>query len=616
MAISQAERMIRIKTPLADDPFVVLSFEGTEAISKLYTYHLQLASEKNNIAFEQLAGKSVTVGIKSADGSERYFNGIIIGFSPAQISKKDGYSRYNALMAPAIWSLTECYDCRIFQDKTVKEIINEVLDPGTLKKKGINNSIHFRFEIDPPLLKRGYCVQYNESDFNFIARLCEDEGICYYFIQKNGKHTIVFANTPDKHKPYTEGKKEKVKYQDTMGGDLKDEVIINLQQDHKLMTGKYVTTDYNFLKPDKKSTMSVTQNTQKPKSNGEGELYEYPGGYQDPDQEGKRLAKIRMEASDVNIATARGASNCRLFIPGYRFKLAKYFLDEMNNKDHLITMVHHQASQEFQTGESGQNGDKYVNYFQCSPHSVPFRPLRRTPKPQIVSSQTAIVTGPKGEEIHTDKHGRVKVRFHWDRREDTDGDGNMSCWIRVSQNWAGAKWGAMHIPRVDQEVIVNFLDGDPDRPLITGRVYHGHNLPPYDLPTEKTKSTIMSNSSKNSDNFNEIRFEDLKDQEEFFTHAAKDRKEVVENDKRTEVKAKQTIEIEKDRALTVNSGNETITIAGGSREVDVAKGETHKNGAGFEHNVTGNYTLKVKGNITIDASGIVKISGAKVILNG
>jgi type VI secretion system secreted protein VgrG len=193
----------------------------------------------------------------------------------------------------------------------------------------------------------------------------------------------------------------------------------------------------------------------------------------------------------------------------------------------------------------------------------------------------------------------------------------MSCWIRVSQNWAGGKWGAMHIPRVGQEVIINFLDGDPDRPIITGRVYHGKNLPPYDLPAHKTRSTIMSNSSKNGNsNSNEIRFEDLTGKEEFYTHAAKDQNEVVENDMTTKVMANQSIEVKKDRRLTVSSGSETITIAGGGRTVTVKAGEKHSNSAGFNHKVAADYSLKVNGNITIDASGLVKITGAKIILNG
>ena len=313
-------------------------------------------------------------------------------------------------------------------------------------------------------------------------------------------------------------------------------------QKRTLTTATYTARDYNFTIPG--TDMTVSRSTQGGTNLAEGEIYEYPGGYEKSAGPGQNLAAIRMQASDVRIHTLQGRGNCRGFAAGFRFTLQEHPLSQLNGKDYLLTRVRHDARQQFTTGHS--TGDSYFNVFFCIPHSIAFRPQRRTAKPVMASSQTAIVTGPAAEEIHTDEHGRVKVRFHWDRRSDEKGDGNMSCWMRVSQNWAGGKWGAMHIPRVGQEVIVNFLDGDPDRPIITGRVYHGRNKPPYDLPAEKTKSTIMSNSTINGGgNFNEIRFEDLKDAEEFFTHAARDQNEVVENNMSTEVKADQQITVEK-----------------------------------------------------------------------
>ena len=287
----------------------------------------------------------------------------------------------------------------------------------------------------------------------------------------------------------------------------------------------------------------------------------------------------------------------------------------MNSKEYVFIKVRHEARQAFTSHAEGE--DLYKNIFTCIPSQTPFRPQRKTAKPMIVSSQTAIVTGPEAEEIHTDKHGRIKVKFHWDRRKDNKKDGNLSCWIRVSQGWAGARWGAMQIPRVGHEVLVNFLDGDPDRPIITGCVYHGLNRPPYDLPAEKTKSTIKSDSTqKGGGNFNEIRFEDFKGKEEFFTHAAKDQNQVVKNDLSTEVKRNQLVKVEQNRAVTVTSGNEIATVQRGMRDVSVKSNEKHTNSANFEHNVSGHYTLKVNGNITISASGRVTINGAKIILNG
>jgi type VI secretion system secreted protein VgrG len=488
-----------------------------------------------------------------------------------------------------------------------------VLDQGSLGLKGVNGKIDYRLELTGSYEAHEYRVQYNESDHNFISRLCEDEGIFYFFEHENGKHTIVFADAAQKHKPHQNGKKETVEFQRTLGANLDKEVITALAQYKKLSTGKYTARDYNFTIPD--TDMTVTTATSQNSPVGQGERYEYPGGYEKSAGTGETLAKIRMEADDVRTHTLQGRSNCRGFAAGFKFALQKHPLKALNGKHYVFTRVRHDARQDFTTGAS--SGDIYYNIFYCIPHEVPFRAQRNADKPLIVSSQTAIVTGPEAEEIHTDEHGRVKVKFFWDRRTDAKKDGNMSCWIRVSQNWAGGKWGAMHIPRVGQEVIVNFLDGNPDRPIVTGRVYHGLNKPPYDLPAEKTKSTVMSNSTKNGNgNSNEIRFEDLKGSEEFFTHAAKDQNEVVENNMTTEVKANQSITIEKNRSITVTGGNETLAVESGGRTVTVKSNENHTNSANFAHNVSSNYTLKVNGNITIDASGIVKISGAKLILNG
>jgi type VI secretion system secreted protein VgrG len=611
MAPSQNDRMIRITTPLADKDFIVLSLDAIEKISSMFTIKLELASKRNDITFDMLAGKNVTVSVRSSHNDERYFNGIVVSLSPAQVSEKEGYNKYSAIVKPAAWLLGECYDCRIFQDKSVPDILKEVLGDGSLKAKEVMAKIAHRFNLSGSYPVREFCVQYNESDLNFISRLCEEEGIFYFFKHEEKDHTLIFADSANQHKPHIPGEKEKVQFQKTMGGHLKDEVITALQQHKKLTVGKYAARDYNFTIPN--SDMSAAGETQVQNPKGQGEQYEYPGIYDKGDSRGNALAKIRMEANDVRIHTLHGRSNCRGFVPGFRFLLADHPLRSLKGKSYVFTMVRHEARQDFTS--SGRGGDAYSNIFSCIPHSIPFRPLRKTDKPLIVSSQTAIVTGPTDEEIHTDDHGRVKVKFFWDRR-DKKKDGNMSCWIRVSQNWAGDKWGAMHIPRVNQEVIVNFLDGDPDRPIITGRVYHGANQPPYPLPAEKTKSTIKSNSSKGGENYNEIGFEDLAGQEILFTHAARDQNEVVENDMSTEVKNNQEIKVKQNRDLTVASGNETITIDSGTRDVKVGSDEKHANAADFGHKVSGSYTLKVNGNITIDASGIVKISGAKIVMNG
>ena len=612
MAFSQKDRLIRIGTPLGDDAFVVLSFTGFEEISDLFSFELQLASERNNITFEQLAGQNVTVGVRSSDGAERFFNGIIVEFAPSTISTKEGYSTYYAVMAPSLWLLCQCIDSRIFQNKSVPDIIKEVMGPASLGQKDVRQKINLRLDLSGNYPARQYCVQFNESDFAFISRLCECEGIHYFFEHENGRHTLVFADTPQTHKPYIAGKKETVTLQEPQGGVLDQEVIESLQATSKLTAGKYVARDYNFTIPD--NDMTVQNSSVHTAFNVQGERYEYPGGYEKTNARGQTLAKMRMQAIDARFLMLRGRGNCRGFIPGFKFKLTGHALPQMNGKEYMLTKVRHEARQHFAAGVG--EGDSYFNLFQCIPGKVAFRPDRKTPKPEITGNQTAIVTGPTAEEIHTDEYGRVKVKFHWDRKTDQKGDGNMSCWIRVSQTSAGAKFGAMHIPRVGEEVVIGFVDGDPDRPIIIGRLYHGRNKPPYDLPAAKTKSTFKSNSTKDGGgNANEIRFEDLKGSEEFYIHAARDRNEVVENDMSTEVKNNHMTKIKNNRGISVTNGNETHAVSNGGREVSVKSDEKHINLADFFHKVGGGYTLKVNGDITIDASGTVRITGAKVIVN-
>ncbi|MFZ1984380.1 MAG: type VI secretion system tip protein TssI/VgrG [Desulfatitalea sp.] len=613
MALSQTDRLIRIATPLGENTVIVLSFTGSEYISQDFNFTLQLVSERNDITFDQLGGKNVTVGVRSSGGGERFFNGIISEFVFMETSEKDGLSKYRAVMVPALWVLRECIDCRLFQDKTVPDILKEVLAQGALNAKGVVQTIDFRMELNGAFPKKELCVQYNESDYDFINRLCESEGIFYFFEHANKKHTLVFANHAPAHKPIAAGHGSSMRFQGTLGANMDQECIQTLQVNNRLATGKYSARDYNFLNPNNDTTVQKSTAVGKPKS--EGEIYEYPGGYASSGGEGANVAKLRMEASDAQTCNIQGRSNCRAFAAGFKFTLKEYPIAAFNGKEYLLTRVRHDAKQEITTGTS--TGDTYFNIFFGMPHATPFRPQRRTAKPTIAGSQTAIVTGPKAEEIHTDTYGRVKVKFHWDRRDNGKRDGDMSCWMRVSQSWAGAKWGGLYIPRVGHEVIVNFLDGDPDRPIVTGRVYHGLNLPPYTLPADKTKSTIKSNSTKNGGgNSNEIRFEDLKGSEEFFTHAAKDRNEVVENDMSTEVKRHQVITVEENRSVTVTSGNEVVAIKSGTREVSVQSNEKHINSANFDQKISGNFTLKVNGDIIIDASGLVRITGSKIILNG
>ncbi|MCC7210565.1 MAG: type VI secretion system tip protein VgrG, partial [Candidatus Brocadia sp.] len=339
--------------------------------------------------------------------------------------------------------------------------------------------------------------------------------------------------------------------------------------------GKYTLKDFNFETPN--TDLKIEAPSQKALGPGEKEIYDYPGGYGKRNR-GDTLANVRMQEEEAGITTITGSSECRAFTSGYKFDLKDYYRKDMNNKAYVLTSLGHSARQGYAT-EDAISEFSYANNFTCIPFEIPYRPPRRTPKPVVEGVQTAIVVGPSGEEIYTDEHGRVKVQFHWDREGKKDD--KSSCWIRVSQLWAGAGWGAMYIPRIGQEVIIDFLEGDPDCPIIIGRVYHGTNKPPYGLPGEKTKSTIKSDSSKGGGGSNEIRFEDKKGEEEIFIHAQKDENIVVENnqtiavgnDRVKEVVANQTEKIGKNKTINVNGYHEESIKGNMTQKVSSSKNE-------------------------------------------
>ncbi len=543
MAYTQENRLIRIDTPLGKDVLLLGSFRGLEGISMPFSYELDLVSENHSISFEDIIGKNVTVSLALSDGEAHYFNGIISRFAQGRGGGEEGgdprFSHYRAGMVPWFWLLTRTADSRIFQKLSVPDIVEKILG-----EKGLSD---YELQLDGSYGKREYCVQYRETDFNFISRLLEEEGIYYFFKQENGKHTMVIADSPSKHKPCPN--QATAKYQLSAEGWQKEDVLLGLEKMQEIRPGKYSLNDYNFETPITSLEVNVPSKTNL--GPGEREIYFYPGAYAKK-SEGDRLAKIRMEEEEAQITRINGSSNCRAFASGYQFTLTDFYRQDMNNKKYVLTSIEHAANQDWEK----ESELVYSNHFTCIPFEVPYRPKRVTPKPAIQGSQTAMVVGPSGEEIYTDKYGRVKVQFHWDREGKRDE--NSSCWIRVSQPWAGPGWGAIAIPRIGHEVVVDFIEGDPDRPLITGNVYHAINKPPYPLPDEKTKSTVKSDSSLGSGGFNEIRFEDKKGSEEIFVHGQKDCNVVIEHDKDQKIKHNDTITV--DNFFSITCGKSQMTM--------------------------------------------------------
>ena len=542
MPYTQDTRQMQVVTPLGKDALLLVGFSGTEAISQLFRFQLSLLAEnKTDVAFDKLLGQKVTVLFPKPD---RHFSGIVSRIS--QGDRDQTFTGYSIEIVPQLWLLTRKAQSRIFQHLSVPDILKKVLA-----------GLDVRYSIEGTFEPRDYCVQYRETDFNFASRLMEEEGIFYYFEHSANSHKLVVSNQQT-HPDVPNG--SSFIYEDLSGGVRKEDRIYDWTKVQELRSGKVTLYDHCFELPHKhveadkeiQDSVAVGSVTHKLKVGGNDalELYDFPGEYAqrfdgvDPGggdrpadvqkifQDNKRTVELRMQQEAFPSLEIQGGSNCHQLLPGYKFALERHF-----NADgsYLVTTVHHAAT----LSAYRADGDEfnYDNTFTCTPVGLPFRPQRVTPKPFIQGSQTAVVVGPSGEEIFTDKYGRVKVQFHWDR--EGQHNASSSCWIRVATYWAGKRWGAFHIPRIGQEVVVDFLEGDPDSPIIVGSVYNAEQMHPYlgEGPDAKHKqdpklSGVKSCSTKNGGGFNEIRFDDTKDAEQVFIHGQKDLDRRIRKDSR------------------------------------------------------------------------------------
>ena len=454
---TQANRLLSITTPLGKDALLLQALSGHEGTSRPFTFDLELLAPNNpSVDLGSIVGQNVTITIQLPDGSPRYINGYVSRF--AQGATDDRYfTHYTARVVPWVWFLVRHADCRIFQNKTAPDIISDVF--------GLFSFAKFRQSLTGTYPELEYCVQYRETAFNFVSRLMEQFGIFYYFDHSTeGQHTLVMCDS-NAGLPVAPG--SPLSY-DTLVGGLDDpEAVSNWHIEQELETGKYSVTDYNFTTPST-SLLAGDPTMVSVPPNQSLEIFDYPGPHTTL-EEGTTVARVRMEEEEVGCMVATGSSNCRGLMPGYTFELQNHYRSDQN-ATYLITELQHVASQGNTYISGGQETASYSNNFTCIPTSRPYRPASVTRKPFVQGPQPALVVGKSGEEIWTDSYGRVKVQFYWDRIG-TD-DENSSCWIRVSSPWAGQNWGAISLPRIGQEVIVDFLEGDPDRPIIMGRVYN------------------------------------------------------------------------------------------------------------------------------------------------
>ena len=485
------------------------SLEGSEQISRLFEHRVRMISQSASISAKALLGKDLSIEIdlttEVGGGGKRFISGQVTQFT--YIGRDGDFYSYEAVLRPWLWHATRRSDFKIFQFKKVPDIIQEVLGP-------------YGFSIENKLTGSyrtwDYIVQYGETDFNFVSRLMEMEGAYFYFSHSQGSHTLVLADDIGSHSPLPNGPSTIPYYSGDRAAHVHDQDFIDgwsFAED--IASGHFAADDYDFKKP--KSILDTKQQQPAGHTEDSRELYEWPGGYTEMG-DGENYARVRIEQQKAQRETVQGEGNARNLAPGYLFTFSKYPRGDQN-KDYLIEAAYYRFEENVRrsdgaggAGNASRGGlDSPTSYrlsISAVPKTTPYRSQRTTPKPHTTGPQTAVITGPAGEEIYTDQYGRVKVQFHWDRYGSFDE--NSSCWIRVSQTWAGSNYGSMHIPRIGQEVIVDFLNGDPDYPIITGRVYNAMQMPAWQLPKHKTQSGIQTNWSKGGGGKNMLRFEDQK----------------------------------------------------------------------------------------------------------
>ena len=563
----------------------VLAFDGAEALSELYRFELDLACESGELDFRKILGQPALLTLL-CDGVARRVHGMVSHLEQHESARR--FTVYRVSLVPRVWRLNHRHDCRIFQDKTAKEIVSEVLDFDDVEHR-------WRCKGGREPDRREYCVQHRESDWNFVCRLLEEEGFFYFFKHSGDKHELVISNDPQVHKAIAGD--SNVLYHSRDHKTPGEEHLYSFVYREQVLTGAVAFGDYNYELPSLDYKVSADG-----PDDARLERYDYPGLHDLPEK-GEVVAGMRHEEHEARRRVGSGGGTCSRFLPGSTFTMEEHPRSSFN-MEYTVTAVQH-TGEKHGNLESGavSNRIRYHNSFRCMDAAVPFRPPRVTRRPFVLGPQTAVVVGPTGEEIYTDKLGRVKVQFHWDRLGASDH--HSSCWVRVSQLWAGQGYGAMYIPRVGHEVIVDFVEGEPDRPVIMGRVYHAQNVPPLDLPREATKSTLKSNSSPGGGGSNELRFEDAKGSEEIYTHAQKDQNEVVENDHTTYVGNDQTRTVHADRKATVETGDDEVYVQEGSRFTQVCQddGLAVLKGDRTVQVVEGNYDLSAQRRVRVLGKG-------------
>ncbi|NWA07233.1 type VI secretion system Vgr family protein [Pseudomonas gingeri] len=595
MQFTQATRLAQINSPLGPDVLLLKDFGGGEELGRLFDYELHLTSSDGAIDLNQLLGKPMSLTLQLQGGGARHFHGIVARCS--QNVSQGQFASYSVTLRPWLWLLTRTSDCRIFQHQSIPQIIKQVF-----RDLGFSD---FEDVLSQPYREWEYCVQYRESSFDFVSRLMEQEGIYYYFRHEKDRHVLVLADAYGAHHPAPGY--ESLPYYPPDGQHRERDHLNGWHLAQEVQPGSLELNDYDFQRPS--ARIDVRSAMPRPHTAGDYPLYDYPGTYVQS-QDGEHYARTRIEAIQSLHERVELNGNARGVGAGHLFSLTGFGRQDQNREYLIVGARYYIAQEDLESGATAA-GAQFESSLTCIDAQQSFRPLANTTRPIVKGPQTAVVVGPAGEEIWTDQFGRVKVHFHWDRHDQSNE--NSSCWIRVSQAWAGKNWGSMQIPRIGQEVIVSFLEGDPDRPIITGRVYNAEQTVPYDLPAAATQSGMKSRSSKGGTpaNFNEIRMEDKKGAEQLYIHAERNQDIVVEVDESHSVGHDRNKRIGHDETVLI--GNNRVRIVKQQDVLAVGQSKTDSISQSYLIEVGENLRLVCGASVLeLNASGQINLCGVQI----
>ncbi|AOI85610.1 type VI secretion system tip protein VgrG [Burkholderia cepacia] len=586
-------RVFTLDSPHGDD-LKFHTLDGSDELGRLFEFRIEALADSHSLSLKDMLGKPVTVRIEQQDLSTRYLNGIVARASLAG-RRAERYYGYELIVRPWLWLATRRSDCRIFQNKTVPEIVQEVLST-------------YGFPIESHLAEtyvpRDYCVQYNETDAAFVSRLMEFEGIYYWFRHAEDTHTLMLSDAMSSHTalpgyetiPYIARDRTAIADEEHIDGWLPAQEV---------SVGKHQTTDYDYTKP--RADLSSQKVDPRGHDHDSFASFEWPGGYRD-DAPGAHYSRVRLEEQQAEHERASADTDVRGAAPGHLFTLAHCPRADQN-REYLIVRCQYRFQENAYASDQGAEAVVHQTMMLVQPSSLPYRSPRDTPRPRTNGPQTATVVGPPGEEIWTDQYGRVKLQFRWDRYGQSNQD--SSCWVRVSSPWAGGGFGGVQIPRVGDEVVVDFLNGDPDEPIVTGRVYNGEKMPPWGLPGSATQSGLLSRSSPGgtTEHANAFRFEDKKGAEQLWMHAERNFDAETELDHSLSVGNNHTHTVGNDETMQVKNNRQRSV--GQNETVNIGQNRVAQIGANETHGVVGNRTRTVGQNetVTIAANRDATIGG-------